>query len=183
MRGVIAVSLLLLSAPAFGLALNADLKLTPENPALEGKQAVLRVYKGDNLEVHLKTISIATDDIAGRAVAVNFGLIKGLYEPKKNPYAGEITALVKCDSKFSTKEFEVPCPSGVTNAIAGGAGGRHTFGMCTKQDIREVGAFFSCYDADKKELIEVRIFIPYSSHQPWANQLEKVVGLAGRVLR
>ncbi len=161
--------------------LNPALKLAPKNPALEGKVGVVRIYKSPNTEVHLKSTPLPDEAAAKRALEVGFGLIRGLYEPKKNPYAGEVTALVKCDKKFAPAEFKLKCPAQTTQAIAGGVGDRHAFGMCTEKDIREIGVFFACYDPLKKELVEVRLFVPYESGRSWKTQLQGAKKLAAEL--
>lgn len=181
MGGLIAFLLISVSSAA---VLNPKFQLSPVNPALEGKPGVLRAYKAPALEVHMKSLVVPDVVAAERALEVNLDLIKGLYQPKKNPYAGEVTSLVQCDRKFSPKEFQLKCPNGKTaRAIAGGAGERHAFGMCTKSDIRQVAAFFSCYDSSTQELTEVRLFMPYAETADWRSQVKKVQMAAGEILR
>lgn len=179
------VFLLFLSAVlgASAQILNPDLKLVPQNPALEGKPGVVRIYKSPTVEVHLKSTSIPDAASAERAVEVSYGLIKGLYQPKKNPYAGEVTALVQCDKKFAPREFSVKCGTKSGKALAGGAGERHAFGMCAQKDIREVAVFFSCYDSGKKELLEVRLFLPFEKGKAWSAQLKDAKKLAAELLQ
>ncbi len=164
--------------------LNPKFKFTPVNPELEGRLGVTRVYKATAGELHLKTVPIADQATAARAVEVSFGLIKGLYEPKKNPYAGEVTSLVQCDRRFAPREFSVSCPGGLkAKGLTGGAGGRHSFGMCRREDIQQIGAFFTCFHPGKGELFEVRLFMPYSSSKGWVEQLKKIEKTAREILQ
>lgn len=163
--------------------LNPDFQFSALNPALEGKPGVVRIYKSPSAEAHLKSTPITESASAERALEVSYGLIKGLYQPKKNPYAGEVTALVQCDHKFAPREFKVKCGSKMAKAIAGGAGERHAFGMCTAKDIREIGIFFSCYDEKRKELLEVRLFLPFDKSKAWKAQLSAAEKFAAGLLQ
>lgn len=163
--------------------LNPKLGFTAVNPSWEGKPGVLRAYKAAQGEAFLKSIPISDSAAAARAMEVSLGLIKGLYQPKKNPYAGEVTSLVRCDGRYAPKEFSVRCPSGAkVKAIGGGTGMRNAFGMCRKEDIEKIGVFFTCFDESKKELIEVRLFTGFQSGKAWSAQLKAAEKLAQELL-
>ncbi len=151
-----------------------------QNPELENKAGAVRIYHSGKAEAHIKTIPMPSAETAARAADVNLGLIKGLYAPKKNPYEGEVTSLIKCDKKFAAEEFTTRCPKNTAKAIAGGVGERHGFGVCTGADIRAVGVFFSCYDPEKKELTEVRLFLPHAK-TPWKRSVSEAKALAGKL--
>lgn len=183
MGGILGLLLSAAIAMAAQSPLNPKLGFTAVNPAWEGRPGVLRAYKAERGDAYLKSIPIADSSAAARAMEVSISLIKGLYQPKKNPYAGEVTSLVRCDSRFSPKEFSVPCPSGgKVKAIGGGTGVRNAFGMCRKEDIERIGVFFTCFDEGKKELTEVRLFVPFDNAKSWSTQLKEAEKLAQELL-
>jgi len=112
--------------------------------------------------VKVKSVKLSPDQ-AVRAAEINLQLVRGLYANKKNPYQGEITSFIECGKAHQPEEFKVRCAEGETKAIAGGVGERDAFGFCG--DTQKLGVFFSCYDGERGELIEVRAFQDFSGQK------------------
>lgn len=148
---------------------------------LKGPPGVVRVEQNEGWEVLLKTQQFQEMQAAKRAADVNVGLIVGLYVPKKNPYEGEVTSLIKCDSKFAPVQFEVKCPASTAKAVVGGVGERKAFGMCTKTDIKQIGIYFACENPTDKTLTEVRAFRKFSGS--WDEAVADAKSWAERSLR
>ncbi len=151
-----------------------------QNPAVENKLGVTQIYRSGQAEAHIKILPMPDAETAARAADVNLGLIKGLYQPKKNPYEGEVTSLIKCDKKFAAEEFTARCPYHPAKAISGGVGERHNFGLCSGADIRHVGVFFTCYDPGQKQFTEVRMFVPHTGVN-WKKSVSEAKAMAGKI--
>ena len=109
------------------------------------------------LEIAIKSTAMADADSGLRMREVEFGNIERLYQPRGNPYPGQVTDVIACEEKYKARVITIHVAGSPVKALTGGASGRKAFGACTKSRSEYWGGYFNF--ALEGHVFEVRAFL------------------------
>ena len=126
----------------------------------ESESGFLRVFEKPSSRIELRGTRIKDPKIAHQKMFVDFAAIRRQFEPRGNPYAGQITELVICDKKFTPQDLPLEPAKGkdAVTAILGGVGARRTFGACDAANLESWGLYFNYFDEPRSMVVEARLF-------------------------
>jgi hypothetical protein len=157
--------LLLASSIAGAQNLKTGLKINPalamktleSHTASDGKTFTWR-GEGGGVEVAIKGTTLPSEKEAEDLARVEYMNVMHLYAERGNPYQGQISQLVVCDSKFKPKEEKLNLFGKAWPALQAGANSRKGFGACNKDQVSNWAEYFNFTDSLRTTMISVRLF-------------------------
>lgn len=139
-----------------GLRLNPELKMEKAENGHARDRAVF--YRHGDVEVNIEYLPLHDPRAINQVSQIQLLNVKGLFQPQKSPYRGQITSLVQCEKEYGFQEFTFILNKQEVKAILGGANSRRQIGACLRDDIRFWVVYFN-YKTAAGDLVTTRIFI------------------------
>jgi hypothetical protein len=143
---------------SFQLNPKYNLKLNEAQSQNGGASGFNSVFEGADFEVHARGTRITDEKAARKMAEVELAGIRRLYEPRRNPYEGQITEVVQCDKNLRPRYFSFKVGGQKVDAILAGANSRKIFGVCARDQLDFWGGYFNFYDKASQLVLEFRIF-------------------------
>lgn len=127
-------------------------------------------FLGKDLEITLIATLMQNSKNARFLKDIEINAIKNSYLNRKNPYAGEITKLIRCDKNHELSTENLNWLNQKTEVLIGGASQRKVWGACRKQDIEFIGFSMFRFFEQKKKWVKLIGFKRFDKAKTWSEQ-------------
>lgn len=136
---------------------DVEIKLKGNGSTAQGE--VYEITAGD-VHGEATLVSAPTSNIAQGIVNSHIVGVTSTFRNSRAPYAGQITAVINCDTKKFVKEQPMPFLGQRAEMVLAVANSRRIFGICAINEVKFATGTWAGYDADRKQVLTVKLFKP-----------------------
>jgi hypothetical protein len=133
---------------------------------IEGAQGFSSVFRNKDYEVHTRGTQVTDEKVAKQMGEVELTNIQKIFDSRRNPYEGQISAVIQCDKSLKPRPFTFKIGVQEVRGIMAGANARKIFGSCSYDQLDYWASYFNFYDVESHMVLEFRIFKKVSRAKP-----------------